>query len=247
MVMIAWSTDGSDQHGICGPDRTRLAGANEGRPQPAPGLLPRPRVPDDSNVACTHRTNNSIRTRDAAGARGQRCPGGQRADEKLIGQIAETEREATTLDLPPATTRLLIDFLKVIGAGKGVTLVPMEAEITTPQAAAPHYHGRPKAPWCGTTIWVSCLIRERARRLVVASFKCSATNPSAKPSPCSQRWPRSGRPTACFRLGSPKRALPVSGPPPPRCACSPRFRVAFAGQDQAPITRRADRPFWRRR
>jgi len=33
-------------------------------------------------------------------------------------QIAETEREVTTLDLPPATTRLLIDFLKVIGATK---------------------------------------------------------------------------------------------------------------------------------
>jgi hypothetical protein len=41
----------------------------------------------------------------------------------------------TTLDLPPATARLLIDILKVMGAGKGVTLVPMEAEITTPQAA----------------------------------------------------------------------------------------------------------------
>jgi hypothetical protein len=41
----------------------------------------------------------------------------------------------TTLDLPPATTRLLIDFLEVIGAGKGVARVPMEAEITTPQGA----------------------------------------------------------------------------------------------------------------
>jgi len=50
-------------------------------------------------------------------------------------QIAETEREVTTLDLPPAATRLLIDFLKVIGGDKGVTLVRMEAEITTPQAA----------------------------------------------------------------------------------------------------------------
>jgi hypothetical protein len=37
-------------------------------------LLPRPRVPifgDDGNVACTHRTNNSLRTRDAAGPRGR--------------------------------------------------------------------------------------------------------------------------------------------------------------------------------
>jgi len=58
------------------------------RSRPRGYLLPRPRVPifrDDSNVACTHRTNDSIRTRDAAGARGQRCPGEQRADEKLIG------------------------------------------------------------------------------------------------------------------------------------------------------------------
>jgi hypothetical protein len=58
------------------------------RCRPRGYFLPWPRVPifgDDSNIACAHRTNNSIRTRDAAGARGQRCPGEQRPDEKLIG------------------------------------------------------------------------------------------------------------------------------------------------------------------
>jgi hypothetical protein len=33
-------------------------------------------------------------------------------------QIAESEPQVTTLDLPPATPRLLIDFLKVIGPAK---------------------------------------------------------------------------------------------------------------------------------
>ena len=46
--------------------------------------------------------------------------------EAHMGPVAETEREVTTPDLPPATARLLIDIFKVMGAGKGVTLVPME-------------------------------------------------------------------------------------------------------------------------
>jgi len=56
-------------------------------------------------------------------------------DKALRVQVAAAGREVTTLDLPPAAARLLIEMLKEMGAGNGVTLVPIEAEMTTQQAA----------------------------------------------------------------------------------------------------------------
>jgi len=54
-------------------------------------------------------------------------------DKALHVQI--TGREVTTLDLPPVVTRLLMDVLKETAAGKAVSLVTVEAKITTHQAA----------------------------------------------------------------------------------------------------------------
>jgi len=51
-------------------------------------------------------------------------------------QITTAGREVTTLDLPPVVTQLLVDILKETAAGKAVSLVSVEREITTQQAAS---------------------------------------------------------------------------------------------------------------
>ncbi|MDR3462175.1 MAG: excisionase family DNA-binding protein [Beijerinckiaceae bacterium] len=43
--------------------------------------------------------------------------------------------DATGLDLPPIVARLLFNILEETAAGHAVTLVPVEAEVTTQQAA----------------------------------------------------------------------------------------------------------------
>jgi excisionase family DNA binding protein len=57
------------------------------------------------------------------------------ASAGLNVQVSATGKE-TTVDLPPLVTEMLKDILKAIAAGKAVSLVPVEAEITTQQAAA---------------------------------------------------------------------------------------------------------------
>jgi len=50
-------------------------------------------------------------------------------------QVAEAGHEVANLELPPAAARLLTDALKELAAGNALTLIPIEAEITTQQAA----------------------------------------------------------------------------------------------------------------
>jgi excisionase family DNA binding protein len=57
-------------------------------------------------------------------------------DKPLYVQINAAGREVTTLDLPPVVTRLLMDVLKETAAGRAVSLVTVEAEITTQEAAS---------------------------------------------------------------------------------------------------------------
>jgi excisionase family DNA binding protein len=54
-------------------------------------------------------------------------------DTALRVQVAG--REVTTFDLPPVVARLLRDILHETAAGHAVTLLPLEEEITTEQAA----------------------------------------------------------------------------------------------------------------
>jgi excisionase family DNA binding protein len=81
-----------------------------------------PTVPTDQDALLAREASRALEAHDTA-AKGVRL------------QVAEAGREITTLDLPPAAARLLVQMLKEMGAGNAVTLVPIEAEITTQQAA----------------------------------------------------------------------------------------------------------------
>lgn len=61
---------------------------------------------------------------------------GEPFDRTLRVRIEAAGHEATTLDLPPVVARLLMDVLKETAAGKAVSLVAVEADVTTQQAAA---------------------------------------------------------------------------------------------------------------
>jgi excisionase family DNA binding protein len=60
---------------------------------------------------------------------------GRRDGEALQLQVKPTGQETVALDLPPVVTRLILDALKETAAGRAVALVPVEAEVTTQQAA----------------------------------------------------------------------------------------------------------------
>ena len=55
--------------------------------------------------------------------------------DALRVQMLAAGREVATLDLPPAAARLLKEMLQEMAAGRAVTVVPTETEITTQQAA----------------------------------------------------------------------------------------------------------------
>ena len=57
------------------------------------------------------------------------------ADRKALRVQITATHGAKPLDLPPVVTRLLMSILKETAAGRAVTLVPLEPEITTQQAA----------------------------------------------------------------------------------------------------------------
>ncbi len=49
--------------------------------------------------------------------------------------VTAAENEATTLELPRSAASLLVEILKQMAEGNAVSLVPVEPEITTQQAA----------------------------------------------------------------------------------------------------------------
>jgi excisionase family DNA binding protein len=58
-----------------------------------------------------------------------------RAGRKTLRVQITAGQKGETLDLPPVVARLLMNILQETAAGRAVTLVPLEPEITTQQAA----------------------------------------------------------------------------------------------------------------
>jgi excisionase family DNA binding protein len=81
-----------------------------------------PTVPTDREALLAREGSKALEEHGAA-AKGMRL------------QVTDAGHEVTSIDLPPAAARLVIQLLKELGAGHAVTLVPTDAEITTQQAA----------------------------------------------------------------------------------------------------------------
>jgi excisionase family DNA binding protein len=73
------------------------------------------------------------RTLDASGGIGQ----------SLTMQIVKAGKKGAALELPPIAAALLKTMLKEMAAGRAVTIVPIDAEITTQQAAEILHVSRP--------------------------------------------------------------------------------------------------------
>lgn len=82
-----------------------------------------PTIPTDQDARLAREASRVL---DASGA----------ADGALRMRLVESgDALSATLELPAAAARLLKELLREMAAGHAVTLVPIEAEITTQQAA----------------------------------------------------------------------------------------------------------------
>lgn len=87
-----------------------------------PRTRPDPTIPSDREVALAAVATEALQ-QHRSGALAMRV------------QVAESGHEVATLDLPQAAARLLTEMLKEMAAGRAVTLIPVEIELTTQQAA----------------------------------------------------------------------------------------------------------------
>jgi excisionase family DNA binding protein len=87
-----------------------------------------PRTQTDPTLPTAHDTQLAL-------AASRFLTGHQVSDKSLRLQVSEAGRDVTTFELPALAATLLITILEEMGAGHAVALVPIDAEITTQQAA----------------------------------------------------------------------------------------------------------------
>lgn len=75
--------------------------------------------------------------RDSAIARdsGQRLSRLVRRNRPLTFRVETEQPEQPTIQLPPGAVALLMNILEAMAAGRGITIIPENAELTTVQAA----------------------------------------------------------------------------------------------------------------
>lgn len=86
------------------------------------GIRSEPTIPTEHEARLAREASEALKAHDAV-------------RKSLRLQVPVKGGNAKTLDLPPAAVRLVIEMLKEMGAGNAVTLVAIEAEITTHEAA----------------------------------------------------------------------------------------------------------------
>lgn len=92
-----------------------------------------------SNEPTVPSDRDALLAREASRVLGENTTG----DAGLKMQIIESGKEFAALDLPPAAAALLRTMLKEMAAGRAVTIVPIDAEITTGEAAELLHVSRP--------------------------------------------------------------------------------------------------------
>ena len=66
--------------------------------------------------------------------RGSACPVTRRTKAPLTVEVRDAEREEP-IELPAGAVTLLLEILEAMAAGRGITLIPENAELSTVQAA----------------------------------------------------------------------------------------------------------------
>ena len=91
----------------------------------------------------TDPTIPSARDAHLAGTASRALDASAAGNAALTVQIVGADKECTSLELPPAAAALLRTMLKEMAAGRAVTVVPIDAEITTGEVAELLHVSRP--------------------------------------------------------------------------------------------------------
>jgi len=82
-----------------------------------------------------HQISPSAQDAEIARSSGQLLSRYVRQNEPLALRVADGADRESPIELPAGAVTLLVDILEAMAAGRGVTLMPEDAELTTVQAA----------------------------------------------------------------------------------------------------------------
>jgi excisionase family DNA binding protein len=87
-----------------------------------PSVPNEPTIPSAAEALLAREVSRALEQRNAA-------------EQTLSLLVSATENKTTTIELPKSAASLLIEILKQMAEGNAVSLLPVEPEITTQQAA----------------------------------------------------------------------------------------------------------------
>jgi len=84
---------------------------------------------------CSPSATPSTQEADLARTSGQHLSRYVGRNHSLTIRVIEAGQQEQPLELPPGAVAMLMDILGAMAAGKGITIIPENAELTTVQAA----------------------------------------------------------------------------------------------------------------